>query len=268
MTSPTVITCSNGLTEEALWEGVLLPALLPACSLRSVFFSGRWPGPVGSFRSTAPHHNPPFLELVTTSSPCQDKQHVPSCLQMVVGSHPPPSSSPSSQTSMGGIEVNRSHHRTLAELLCLARACAARVDRRSMPGDWRTGASPRQTMAGGDVGGRVTDGVDSPVAVGGRIAQGQWLFNRGRAGFACVNKPGWLWPLRMAKRVSERATRGGEHGGIGTPHARGASGEILGVGSEEASSISFCLRARWLVSSLTRRRGKPRYGDGHCRGYG
>ena len=138
-----------------------------------------------------------------------------------------------------------------------ARACAARVDRRSMPGDWRTGASPRQTMAGGDVGGRVTDGVDSPVAVGGRIAQGQWLFNRGRAGFACVNKPGWLWPLRMAKRVSERATRGGEHGGIGTPHARGASGEILGVGSEEASSISFCLRARWLVSSLTRRRGGP-----------
>jgi hypothetical protein len=71
VTSPTVITCSNGLTEEALWEGVLLPALLPACSLRSVFFSGRWPGPVGSFRSTAPHHNPPFLELATTSSPCQ-----------------------------------------------------------------------------------------------------------------------------------------------------------------------------------------------------
>ena len=59
VTSPTVITCSNGLTEEALWEGVLLPALLPACSLRSVFFSGRWPGPVGSFRSTAPHHTSP-----------------------------------------------------------------------------------------------------------------------------------------------------------------------------------------------------------------
>ena len=71
VTSPTVITCSNGLTEEALWEGVLLPALLPACSLRSVFFSGRWPGPVGSFRSTAPHHNPPFLELATTSSPSE-----------------------------------------------------------------------------------------------------------------------------------------------------------------------------------------------------
>ena len=51
-------------------------------------------------------------------------------------------------------------------------------------------------------------------------------------------------------------TRGaGEHGGVGTPHARGASGEALGVGSDEASSISFCLRARWLVSSLTRRCG-------------
>jgi hypothetical protein len=61
----------------------------------------------------------------------------------------------------------------------------------------------------------------------------------------------------MAKRVSERATRGGEHGGVGTPHARGASGEALGVGSDEASSISFCLRARWLVSSLTRRCGGP-----------
>ena len=41
--------------------GVLLPALLPACSLRSVFFSGRWPGPVGSFRSTAPHHTAHLL---------------------------------------------------------------------------------------------------------------------------------------------------------------------------------------------------------------
>ena len=62
----------------------------------------------------------------------------------------------------------------------------------------------------------------------------------------------------MAKRVSERATRGGEHGGVGTPHARGASGEALGVGSDEASSISFCLRARRrLVSSLTRRCGGP-----------
>ena len=87
-----------------------------------------------------------------------------------------------------------------------------------------------------------------PQRPGGRIAQGRWLLNRSRAGFACVYKPGWLWPLRMAKRVSERATRGGEHSGVGTPHARGASGEALGVGSDEASSVSFCLRLVSLVS--------------------
>ena len=62
----------------------------------------------------------------------------------------------------------------------------------------------------------------------------------------------------MAKRVSERATRGGEHGGVGTPHARGgASGMVLGVGVDEASSISFRLRARRLVGSVTRRRVGP-----------
>ena len=61
----------------------------------------------------------------------------------------------------------------------------------------------------------------------------------------------------MAKRVSERATRGGDHGGVGTPHARGASGIVLGVGVDEASSISFRLRARRLVGSVTRRRGGP-----------
>ena len=109
-----------------------------------------------------------------------------------------------------------------------------------------------------------------PQRSGGRIAQGRKLLNRSRAGFGCVYKPGWLWPLRMAKRVSERATRGGEHGGVGTPHARGASGEALGVGSDEASSISFCLRARWLVSTLTRRCGDPpaHLPSGRGSGYG
>ena len=133
-----------------------------------------------------------------------------------------------------------------------ARACAARVDRRSMPGDWRTGASPRQTMAGGDVGGRATDGVDSPVAVGGRIAQGQWLFNRGRAGFACVNKPGWLWPLRMARHVCERATRGGERRNTAAYDkdiSLGVCRAILGVSVNDAGSIFWCARARRLVYS-------------------
>ena len=31
----------------------------------------------------------------------------------------------------------------------------------------------------------------------------------------CVYKPGWLWPLRMGKRLSKRATRGGERQSTG-----------------------------------------------------
>ena len=61
----------------------------------------------------------------------------------------------------------------------------------------------------------------------------------------------------MAKRVSERATRGGDHGRVGTPHARDASGIVLGVSVDETSSIFFRLRARRLVGSVTRRRGGP-----------
>ena len=67
--------------------------------------------------------------------------------------------------------------------------------------------------------------------------------------------------IQMAKRVSERATRGGDHGRVGTPHARGAFEIALGVGVDEASSISFRLRARRLVGSVTRRRGGPAAGS-------
>ena len=58
--------------------------------------------------------------------------------------------------------------------------------------------------------GGVTDGAGSSIAA-------EWS-DRARAvalqplsGWCgCVYKPGWLWPLQMAKRVSKRATRGGE----------------------------------------------------------
>ena len=47
----------------------------PACSAAGInpavgflFQPLAWPV---DFRSSAPHHNPPFLELATTSSPCQ-----------------------------------------------------------------------------------------------------------------------------------------------------------------------------------------------------
>ena len=49
-----------------------------------------------------------------------------------------------------------------------------------------------------------------PQRLDGRIARRLWLFSCCQSGCGCVDKPGWLLPLRMAKRVSERAPRGGE----------------------------------------------------------
>ena len=89
------------------------------------------------------------------------------------------------------------------------------------PSDRRTtGVSPHLTMTCTDVGGRVTDGAGSSVAV-------EWS-DRARTvtlqplpGWCgCVCKPGWLWPLRMAKRVSKRATRGGERQSTEAPGHR------------------------------------------------
>ena len=53
-----------------MWEGVLLLARLPALNPAVGFLFQPLAWPV-DFRSSAPHHNPPFLELATTSSPCQ-----------------------------------------------------------------------------------------------------------------------------------------------------------------------------------------------------
>ena len=46
-----------------------------------------------------------------------------------------------------------------------------------------------------------------------------------------------------------------EHGGVGTPHSRGASGIVIGSGAGEVGSFSWRSRARRLVGSVTRRRG-------------
>ena len=64
--------------------------------------------------------------------------------------------------------------------------------------------------AGTDVGGRVTDGADSSVAAKWSDRAKTVTFRPLPGWCGCVYKPGWLWPLRMAKRVSKRATRGGE----------------------------------------------------------
>ena len=91
----------------------------------------------------------------------------------------------------------------------LARLCRSRRS----PSDRRTtGVSPHHTITCTDVGGRATDGAGSSVA-------GEWsdramtVTIQPLSGWCeCVYKPGWLWPRRMAKRVSKskRATRGGE----------------------------------------------------------
>ena len=86
----------------------------------------------------------------------------------------------------------------------LARLCRSHRS----PSDRRTtGVSPHHTMTCTDVGGRATDGAGSSVAA-------EWS-DRARtvalqplSGWCeCVYKPGWLWPLRMAKRVSRERER-------------------------------------------------------------
>ena len=91
----------------------------------------------------------------------------------------------------------------------LARSCRSH---RSSSDRRKTGVSPHHTMKCADVGGRVTDGAGSSVAVEwsdrARTVALQPLWACAVA--CCVYKPRWLWPLRMAKRASKRATRGGE----------------------------------------------------------
>ena len=80
------------------------------------------------------------------------------------------------------------------------------------PSDRRTaGVSPHHTMACTDVGGRVTDGAGSSVAAEWSDRTRKVALQPLSGWCGCVYKPGWRWwPLRMAKRLSKRATRGGE----------------------------------------------------------
>ena len=92
-----------------------------------------------------------------------------------------------------------------------SRLCRSRRSPGSCCRLYRMGSCWYRTMAGGDVRGRVTDGSDSPIAVG-------WS-DRARA-MAFQTVPGWLWlrlqtwvalaTAKIAKRMRGRATRGGE----------------------------------------------------------
>ena len=90
-------------------------------------------------------------------------------------------------------------------------------------------------MACSDVGGRITDGADSPAAAGSS--------DRAKA-LALQLLPGWrrlrlqTWValasghlLRMVKRckwVGDERRRKAENGGVGTSHSRGVSGMVIG----------------------------------------
>ena len=122
---------------------------------------------------------------------------------------------------------------------------------------------PHHTMAcsGVDVGGIVTDGADSPAAVGPS--------DRAKA-VALQPLPGW-WRLRLNTWVAlatangqarewagdERRRKKAEHGGIRTPHSWCALGTVLGIGMDEVGSFFWCSRARRLVGLVTWRLGGP-----------
>ena len=57
--------------------------------------------------------------------------------------------------------------------------------------------------------------------------------------------------------MGDERRRRAEHGGVGTPHSRCASGKALGASADKAASFSWRLWARRFVCSVTRRRGGP-----------
>ena len=128
----------------------------------------------------------------------------------------------------------------------LARLCRShrspRIDRRT------AGVSPHHhTMTFTDVGGRVTDGAGSPVAAEW-TDRARTVTLRSLTGWcSCVYKPGWLWPLRMAKRASKRATRGGERQSTEAP-----AGHRIRAPRPERSVRSVWTRRACLPPALNR----------------
>ena len=80
-----------------------------------------------------------------------------------------------------------------------------------------------------------------PQRAGRRIARRRCLFNCFRAGCGYLCKLGNLWPPRMAKHCEspgDERRRKAEHGGVGAPYPRGASGMVVRSGAGEVGSVS------------------------------
>ena len=121
-----------------------------------------------------------------------------------------------------------------------------------------TGVS-RHTMTCTDVGGRVTDGAGSSLAADWSDRARTVALQSLPGWCGCVYKPGWLWlwPLRMAKRASKRATRGGDRQSTEAPPAPGHRIRRTVPGTIKTGLFSWRLWARQFAGSVTRRRGGP-----------
>ena len=133
--------------------------------------------------------------------------------------------------------------------LCLPRS-------RRSPGDWRTGVSPHYTMACGDVGGGITDCAGSSVPA-------EWSDPEGDDGAPIPVRRLRLRPRNWVavatangQACAEWATRGDERRNTavyGHAISLGAFRTVLGVGVDEAGSISWRSCTRRLVNLAARR---------------
>ena len=62
---------------------------------------------------------------------------------------------------------------------------------------------------------------------------------------------------QACEQESDERRRKSKHGGTGTSHSRTAPGTIRAIGVDKAGLLSWRLRARRFVGSVTRRRGGP-----------
>ena len=79
--------------------------------------------------------------------------------------------------------------------------------------------------------------------------------NRCRLGRGCLQ----IWVVlatangQVREWAGDERRRKAEHGGIGTPYSRGASGTVIGYGADEVGSFFWRSRAPRFVGSVTRR---------------
>ena len=138
-----------------------------------------------------------------------------------------------------------------------SRACFAHVAQSPFTGEWVPVSTTRwhaETPEGGSWTARAP--LQRPSS---RTPKGAVALRSQSDGSARAYKTGWLWPLRMAKRVSEGATRGGGKRRNTAAYAIGVSlgafimGVVVGMG--EAGLVSWRSCAQRLVGSAARRLG-------------